>query len=87
MLDFWWQMFYICTINQTGTLMIENKIATMPEHIKQRIAELSRQKIILEDQIEHTNSFTKRSMLEQDLYDVIHSITLLTHPYVDRTNV
>lgn len=67
--------------------MIDNKIETMPEHIKQRIAELSRQKIILEDQIEHTNNFTKRSMLEQDLYDVIHSIMLLTGPYTGRKNV
>ena len=67
--------------------MTNNNIETMPEHIKQRIAELSRQKIILEDQIEHANSFSKRSMLEQDLYDVIHSITLLTHPYLDRSNV
>lgn len=66
--------------------MTNNNIETMPEHIKQRIAELSRQKIILEDQIEHTNNFTKRSMLEQDLYDVIHSIMLLTHPYTGKNN-
>ena len=67
--------------------MIDNKIETMPEHIKQRIAELTRQKIMLEDQIEQTNSFTKRSMLEQDLYDVIHSIMLLTQPYTGEQNV
>lgn len=66
--------------------MTNDNIETMPEHIKQRIAELSRQKIILEDQIEHTNNFTKRSMLEQDLYDVIHSIMLLTHPYTGKNN-
>lgn len=60
---------------------------TMPEHIKQRIAELTRQKIMLEDQLEYTNGFTRRAHIEQQLYDVIHSITLLTHPYVDRTNV
>jgi len=67
--------------------MINNKIETMPQHIKQRIAELTRQKIMLEDQIEHSNSFTKRSMLEQDLYDIIHSIMLLTHPYTGENNV
>jgi hypothetical protein len=67
--------------------MIDNKIETMPEHIKQRIAELTRQKIMLEDQIEQTNSFTKRSMLEQDLYDIIHSIMLLTQPYTGENNV
>jgi hypothetical protein len=67
--------------------MTNNNIETMPEHIKQRIAELSRQKIILEDQIEHANSFSKRSMLEQDLYDVIHSIALLTHPYTGKQHV
>jgi hypothetical protein len=67
--------------------MIDNKIETMPEHIKQRIAELTRQKIMLEDQIEQTNSFAKRSMLEQDLYDVIHSIMLLTRPYTGENNV
>jgi len=67
--------------------MIDNKIETMPQHIKQRIAELTRQKIMLEDQIEHSNSFTKRSMLEQDLYDIIHSIMLLTHPYTGENNV
>lgn len=69
------------------TYMIDNKIETMPEHIKQRIAELTRQKIMLEDQIEQTNSFAKRSMLEQDLYDVIHSIMLLTRPYTGENNV
>jgi hypothetical protein len=67
--------------------MIDNKIETMPQHIKQRIAELTRQKIMLEDQIEHSNSFTKRSMLEQDLYDIIHSIMLLTRPYTGEQNV
>jgi len=67
--------------------MIDNKIETMPEHIKQRIAELTRQKIMLEDQIEQTNSFAKRSMLEQDLYDIIHSIMLLTQPYTGENNV
>lgn len=67
--------------------MIDNKIKTMPEHIKQRIAELTRQKIMLEDQIEQTNSFAKRSMLEQDLYDIIHSIMLLTQPYTGENNV
>jgi len=67
--------------------MIDNKIETMPEHIKQRIAELTRQKIMLEDHIEQTNSFTKRSMLEQDLYDIIHSIMLLTQPYTGENNV
>jgi hypothetical protein len=67
--------------------MIDNKIETMPQHIKQRIAELTRQKIMLEDQIEHSNSFTKRSMLEQDLYDIIHSIMLLTQPYTGESNV
>jgi hypothetical protein len=67
--------------------MIDNKIETMPQHIKQRIAELTRQKIMLEDQIEHSNSFTKRSMLEQDLYDIIHSIMLLTQPYTGENNV
>jgi hypothetical protein len=67
--------------------MIDNKIETMPQHIKQRIAELTRQKIMLEDQIEHSNSFTKRSMLEQDLYDIIHSIMLLTQPYTGEQNV
>lgn len=67
--------------------MIDNKIETMPEHIKQRIAELTRQKIMLEDQLEYTNSFTRRMEIEQNLYDVIHSITLLTHPYLNRTNV
>lgn len=67
--------------------MIDNKIETMPEHIKQRIAELTRQKIMLEDQLEYTNGFTRRAHIEQQLYDVIHSITLLTHPYLDRSNV
>jgi hypothetical protein len=67
--------------------MIDNKIETMPQNIKQRIAELTRQKIMLEDQIEHSNSFTKRSMLEQDLYDIIHSIMLLTQPYTGENNV
>jgi len=67
--------------------MIDNKIETMPQHIKQRIAELTRQKIMLEDQLEYTNSFTRRTQLEHDLYDVIHSITLITHPYIDRSNV
>ena len=67
--------------------MIDNKIETMPEHIKQRIAELTRQKIMLEDQLEYTNSFTRRMEIEQNLYDVIHSITLLTHPYLNRSNV
>jgi hypothetical protein len=67
--------------------MTNDNIETMPQHIKQRIAELSRQKIILEDQIEHSNSFSQRSMLEQDLYDVIHSIMLLTRPYTGGQNV
>lgn len=67
--------------------MIDNKIKTMPEHIKQRIAELTRQKIMLEDQLEWTNGFTRRAHIEQQLYDVIHSITVLTHPYLDRSNV
>ena len=67
--------------------MTNDNIETMPQHIKQRIAELSRQKIILEDQIEHCNSFSQRSMLEQDLYDVIHSIMLLTRPYTGEQNV
>jgi hypothetical protein len=67
--------------------MNNTQMITMPEHIKQRIAELSRQKIILEDQIEHCNSFSQRSMLEQDLYDVIHSIMLLTRPYTGENNV
>jgi hypothetical protein len=67
--------------------MTNDNIETMPQHIKQRIAELSRQKIILEDQIEHSNSFSQRSMLEQDLYDVIHSIMLLTRPYTGKQNV
>ena len=67
--------------------MTNDNIETMPQHIKQRIAELSRQKIILEDQIEHCNSFSQRSMLEQDLHDVIHSIMLLTRPYTGEQNV
>jgi len=67
--------------------MIDNKIKTMPEHVKQRIAELTRQKIMLEDQLEWTNGFTRRTHIEQQLYDVIHSITVLTHPYLDRSNV
>jgi hypothetical protein len=67
--------------------MTQTIIELMPEHVKLRIAELSRQKIILEDQIEHCNSFSQRSMLEQDLYDVIHSIMLLTRPYTGEQNV
>lgn len=67
--------------------MTQTTIELMPEHVKLRIAELSRQKIILEDQIEHCNSFSQRSMLEQDLYDVIHSIMLLTRPYTGKQNV
>jgi len=67
--------------------MTQNTLELMPEHVKLRIAELSRQKIILEDQIEHSNSFSQRSMLEQDLYDVIHSIMLLTRPYTGKQNV
>ena len=67
--------------------MTQTIIDIMPEHVKLRIAELSRQKIILEDQIEHSNSFSQRSMLEQDLYDVIHSIMLLTRPYTGKQNV
>jgi hypothetical protein len=67
--------------------MTQTTIELMPEHVKLRIAELSRQKIILEDQIEHCNSFSQRSMLEQDLYDVIHSIMLLTRPYTGEQNV
>jgi hypothetical protein len=67
--------------------MTQTIIDIMPEHVKLRIAELSRQKIILEDQIEHCNSFSQRSMLEQDLYDVIHSIMLLTRPYTGKQNV
>ena len=67
--------------------MTQTTIDIMPEHVKLRIAELSRQKIILEDQIEHCNSFSQRSMLEQDLYDVIHSIMLLTRPYTGEQNV
>jgi len=67
--------------------MTQNTLELMPEHVKLRIAELSRQKIILEDQIEHSNSFSQRSMLEQDLYDVIHSIMLLTRPYTGEQNV
>jgi lipase chaperone LimK len=62
-------------------------IGIMPEHVKQRIAELTRQKIMLEDQLEYTHSFTRRTHIEQELYDVIHSITLLTHPYLNRSNV
>jgi hypothetical protein len=67
--------------------MTQTTLELMPEHVKLRIAELSRQKIILEDQIEHSNSFSQRSMLEQDLYDVIHSIMLLTRPYTGEQNV
>jgi hypothetical protein len=67
--------------------MTQTTLELMPEHVKLRIAELSRQKIILEDQIEHCNSFSQRSMLEQDLYDVIHSIMLLTRPYTGEQNV
>ena len=67
--------------------MTQTIIDIMPEHVKLRISELSRQKIILEDQIEHCNSFSQRSMLEQDLYDVIHSIMLLTRPYTGEQNV
>ena len=67
--------------------MTKTTLELMPEHVKLRIAELSRQKIILEDQIEHSNSFSQRSMLEQDLYDVIHSIMLLTRPYTGGQNV
>jgi len=67
--------------------MTQNTLELMPEHVKLRISELSRQKIILEDQIEHSNSFSQRSMLEQDLYDVIHSIMLLTRPYTGEQNV
>jgi hypothetical protein len=67
--------------------MTQTTLELMPEHVKLRIAELSRQKIILEDQIEHSNSFSQRSMLEQDLYDVIHSIMLLTRPYTGENNV
>ena len=67
--------------------MTQTTLELMPEHVKLRIAELSRQKIILEDQIEHSNSFSQRSMLEQDLYDVIHSIMLLTRPYTGGQNV
>jgi hypothetical protein len=67
--------------------MTQTTLELMPEHVKLRIAELSRQKIILEDQIEHCNSFSQRSMLEQDLYDVIHSIMLLTRPYTGKQNV
>lgn len=67
--------------------MNHTQISTMPEHVKQRIAELTRQKIMLEDQLEHTNGFTRRTQIEHDLYDVIHSITLLTHPYLNRSDV
>ena len=67
--------------------MNNTEVDTMPEHVKQRIAELTRQKIMLEDQLEYTNGFTRRAHIEQQLYDVIHSITLLTHPYLDRSNV
>lgn len=67
--------------------MNNTQVDTMPEHIKQRIAELTRQKIMLEDQLEYTNGFTRRAHIEQQLYDVIHSITLLTHPYLNRSNV
>ena len=67
--------------------MNNTQVDTMPEHVKQRIAELTRQKIMLEDQLEYTNGFTRRAHIEQQLDDVIHSITLLTHPYLDRSNV
>ena len=67
--------------------MNNTQVDTMPEHVKQRIAELTRQKIMLEDQLEYTNGFTRRAHIEQQLYDVIHSITLLTHPYLNRSNV
>ena len=67
--------------------MNNTQVDTMPEHVKQRIAELTRQKIMLEDQLEYTNGFTRKAHIEQQLYDVIHSITLLTHPYLDRSNV
>jgi len=67
--------------------MNNTQVITMPEHVKQRIAELTRQKIMLEDQLEYTNGFTRRAHIEQQLYDVIHSITLLTHPYLNRSNV
>ena len=67
--------------------MTQTTIDIMPEHVKLRIAELTRQKIMLEDQLEYTNGFTRRAHIEQQLYDVIHSITLLTHPYLDRSNV
>ena len=67
--------------------MNNTQVITMPEHIKQRIAESTRQKIMLEDQLEYTNGFTRKAHIEQQLYDVIHSITLLTHPYLDRSNV
>lgn len=67
--------------------MNNTQVNTMPEHVKQRIAELTRLKIMLEDQLEHTNGFTRRTQIEHDLYDVIHSITLLTHPYLNRSDV
>jgi len=56
-------------------------IDTMPEHVKDRIANLTRQKIDLEDRLEYTQGFTARSILENELMEVIHSIMLLTQPY------
>jgi len=56
-------------------------IDTMPEHVKDRIANLTRQKIDLEDRLEYTQGFTARSILENELMEVIHSIKLLTQPF------
>ena len=56
-------------------------VKVMPQEIKDRIADLERQKIQLEDElqwVENANNFVKMVKLEQEIYEIEDTIGKLT---------
>jgi hypothetical protein len=51
----------------------------MSQEKKRQIRELMRQKISLEDQIQFESNQTKIGKLEDDLYEIRHTLDLLTN--------
>ena len=52
---------------------------TMSEDTKRQIRDLMRQKISLEDQLQITSDSKKIQRLEDDLYEVRHTLDILTN--------
>ena len=52
---------------------------TMSQETKRQIRDLIRQKIALEDQLQITTDSKKIQRLEDDLYEVRHTLDLLTN--------